>query len=96
MKKNKDKYSTTYLITGGKPSLFPDQLFINIIHIKQLDIEENGKITIIGNCSNQSFIIAPSEFVGSYDLTIRIKTNFSKEKIIDKLKSKQIEKSNWH
>ena len=95
MKKYREKFLTTYLLKGSKTTLFPDQLFRNIVYIKHLDIEENGKIKIVGSCSNQSLFIAPGEFVGGYDLTISFKTNLNREKLIDELKSKQIEKNNW-
>lgn len=91
----RQKYLTTYLLTSKKTKRFPDQLFRNIIKIEKVDIAENGEIKIVGNCSTQSVVFAPGEFVGNYNLTIGIKTNFDKKKLIDKLTSKQIEINNW-
>ena len=95
MKKYRQKGLNTYLLESRGTKIFSEQLFKNKISIKQLDIKDDGEIIVSGSCSTQSLFINPGKFIGDFDITIKIKTNISKENIIEKLKSKQIEKNNW-
>lgn len=78
---NKEKYKETILISKNNINQYPIRLFQKIISPYSIEPKEDGIIVIRGVMTSKNIFLGKNHFFGKSDITLKIKTNLTIEKL---------------